>query len=46
MSKKTEHGTIQAVFQRLVYEPEAKIARKRKKNTKGSFGKAKKGVQP
>lgn len=45
MSKKPEHGTIQAIFQKLVYEPEAKLARKRKKNTKGAFGKAKEGKQ-
>lgn len=45
MTKKPEHGTIQAIFEKLVYEPEAKLARKskayRKKNTKGAFGKAK-----
>lgn len=47
MSDKPEHGTIKAIFEKLVYEPEAKLVRKskayRKKNTKGAFGKAKKG---
>ena len=43
MSEKQEYGTIKAIFQKLVYEPETKIARKRKKNTKGALGKAKEG---
>lgn len=49
VSDKQEPGTIQATFQKLVYEPEAELARKRKskrkKNTNGAFGKSKKGKQ-